>query len=193
MEEEEYEKERKARIEVRQEYETNRKDVIKAIGYDPFEHYPNDEDKPMLYGSLISFIDEDAKQDGMKMRAIIQIVQTFNQVEKINDTLNKYVNDAADLHNNISSLDKLSGVINKLVSSANALAKDNGISVNHNNNKSKGANTLSGKIKMLNEIGFRDAKINTFDIETCEGMLQVAELSEKARHAQISNYSLRIA
>ena len=185
MEEEEYEKERIARLEVQQEYETNRKDVIKAIGYDPFDNYPNDADKPMLYGSLISFIDEDAKQDGMKMRAIIQIVQTFNQVEKINDTLNNYVNDAAELHNNIGSLDKLSGVINKLVSSANALAKDNGISVNHNNNKSKGANTLSGKIKMLNEIGFRDAKINTFDIETCAGMLQVAELSEKARHQQI--------
>lgn len=185
MEEEEYEKERQARIEVQQEYETNRKDVIKSIGYDPFENYPNDADKPMLYGSLISFIDEDAKQDGMKMRAIIQIVQTFNQIEKINDTLNKYVNDAADLHNNIGSLDKLTGVVDKLVRSANALAKDNGISVNHNNNKSKGANTLSGKIKQLNEIGFRDAKINTFDIATCEGMLQVAELSEKARHAQI--------
>lgn len=185
MEEEEYEKERRARIEVQQECETNRKDVIKAIGYDPFENYPNQDDKPMLYGSLISFIDEDAKQDGMKMRAIIQIVQTFNQIEKINDTLNKYVNDAADLHNNIGSLDKLTGVVDKLVRSANALAKDNGISVNHNNNKSKGANTLSGKIKKLNEIGFRDAKINTFDIATCEGMLQVAELSEEARHKQI--------
>ena len=31
----------------------------------------------------------------------------------------------------------------------------------------------------------RDAKINTFDIGTCEGMRQVAEISEAARHKQI--------
>lgn len=37
----------------------------------------------------------------------------------------------------------------------------------------------------MSEIGFRDAQINTFDYETCEGMRQVAELSEKARHLQI--------
>ena len=57
--------------------------------------------------------------------------------------------------------------------------------MNFNNNKSKGANTLSGKIKKLTEIGLRDAKINAFDIGTCEGMRQVAEISEAARHKQI--------
>lgn len=31
----------------------------------------------------------------------------------------------------------------------------------------------------------RDAKINAFDIGTCEGMRQVAEISEAARHKQI--------
>lgn len=58
-------------------------------------------------------------------------------------------------------------------------------SANFNNNKSKGANTLSGKIKELTEKNFSGVDINTFDIETCKGMQQVAELSEKARHAQI--------
>lgn len=185
LEEAEYEKERLAQLEIRKEFETNRKDIVKAIGYDPFADYPNDEDKPMLYGSLISFIDEETKGDGMKMRAVIQIVKTFNQIEKINNQLDSYVNDKSELYNNIGNLDKLAGIVDKFIRSANALAKDNGISVNFNNNKSKGANTLSGKIKQLREIGFRDAKINTFDIGTCEGMRQVAELSEKARHAQI--------
>ncbi len=185
MEQEELEKERLARLDAQKELETNRKDIIKAIGYDPFESYPNEEDKPMLYGSLISFIDEETKNDGMKMRAVIQIVKTFNQIEKINNQLDCYVNDKSELYNNIGNLDKLAAIVDKFIRSANALAKDNGISVNHNNNKSKGANTLSGKIKQLNEIGFRDAKINTFDIATCEGMRQVAELSEEARHKQI--------
>ena len=52
------------------------------------------------------------------------------------------------------------------MSVANNLAKDNGISVNHNNNKSKGANTLSGKSKELKRIGLRSAEINAFDIGT---------------------------
>ena len=58
-------------------------------------------------------------------------------------------------------------------------------SVNHNNNKSKGANTLSGKSKELKRIGLRSAEINAFDIGTCRGMEQVAEISEAARHKQI--------
>lgn len=185
LEQEEYEKERQKHLDVIKECEINRKDVINATGYDPFANYPSAEDKPMLYGSLISFIDEESKNDGMKMKAIIQVVKTYNQIEKINDQIDLYVNDAANLIVNAPALDKLSGIVARLNSAATTLAKDNGLSVNHNNNKSKGANTLSGKIKQLNEIGFRDAKINTFDYETCEGMRQVAELSEAARHKQI--------
>ena len=119
------------------------------------------------------------------MKAIIQIVKTYNQVEKINDIIDAYVTDPTNLISNIGALDKLTANVNKLISSSTTLAKDNGISVNFNNNKSKGANTLAGKIKALTEIGYRDAKVNTFDVGTCEGMKQVAELSEKARHAQI--------
>lgn len=185
LEQEEYEKERQKKMEAIKECETNRRDVINAIGYDPFGNYPSAEDKPMLYGSLISFIDEESKNDGMKMKAIIQVVKTYNQIEKINDQIDLYVNDAANLIMNTPALDKLSGIVARLNSAATTLAKDNGLSVNHNNNKSKGANTLSGKIKQLNEIGFRNAKVNTFDYETCEGMRQVAELSEAARHKQI--------
>ena len=59
-------------------------------------------------------------------------------------------------------------------------------SVNHNNNKSKGANTLSGKSKELKRIGLRSAEMNAFDIGTCKGMQQVAEISEAARHKQIN-------
>lgn len=185
LEQEEYEKERQKKLEALKECEINRQDVINAIGYDPFANYPSAEDKPMLYGSLISFIDEESKNDGMKMKAIIQVVKTYNQIEKINDQIDLYVNDAASMIANTPALDKLSGIVSRLNSAATTLAKDNGLSVNHNNNKSKGANTLSGKIKQLKEIGFRDAKINTFDYETCEGMRQVAELSEAARHKQI--------
>ena len=169
-----------------EDYLKNKSDVISQVGYDPFGHYQREEDKPFLYASLNSFIDEETKNDGMKLKAVIQIVKTYNQIEKINDTIDAYVVDPEALLNNIASLDKLSGTVDKLIRSSAKLAQDNGISVNFNNNKSKGANTLSGKIKHLSEIGFQDARINTFDIETCEGMKQVAKLSEEARHLQIN-------
>lgn len=164
-----------------EEFEFNKRDVIRMCGYDPFENYPIIADLPRLYGQLISFIDEETKSDGMKMGAVIQIVKKLNQAEKINAQLDYYVNDA----DAVGLVDKLASSSQKLMSVATNLAKDNGISVNFNNNKSAGASTLSGKIKKLTEMGLRSAKINTFDIGTCEGMRQVAEINEEARHKRI--------
>ena len=40
-------------------------------------------------------------------------------------------------------------------------------------------------MKELDLIGFRDAKINMYDIDYCKGMQQVAEISAKAQIDQI--------
>src|SRR5690606_4824362 len=60
-----------------------------------------------------------------------------------------------------------------------------GISVKHNNQKSKGAGTLSGIIKTLNEKGIEDGEVNLFDIETAKGMKQVADISNQSIMAQL--------
>lgn len=167
------------------EYKTNRRDVIRMIGYDPFASYPVEEDKPVLYAQLISFIDDETKNDGMKMNAVIQIVKSFNQIRKINDAIDDLSSDTMKLNNNNGTIKQLADTISKLLAGANALAKDNGISVNFNNSKSKGQNTLTGKMKELDLIGFRDAKINMYDIDYCMGMQQVANISCKAQVDQI--------
>jgi hypothetical protein len=89
------------------------------------------------------------------------------------------------LNNNNGTIKQLADTVSKLLSGANALAKDNGISINFNNSKSKGQNTLTGKMKELDLIGFRDAKINMYDIDYCMGMQQVANISCKAQVDQI--------
>lgn len=165
--------------------EINRKRIISLIGYDPYEFYPDDNDKPFLYGSLSNQLDEETVADGMKLRAVLEIIRSHNQLEKINRAIDAIICDPSTLLTDWNVADKYAGMKDKLIKSSNALAKDNGISVNFNNNKSKGANTLSGKIKELSEQRFEGANINTFDIQTCKGMLQVAELSEEARHKQI--------
>ena len=171
--------------EVLEEYKTNKKDIIRLTGYDPFANYPVEQDLPILYAQLISFIDEETKNDGMKMNAVIQIVQAFNQIQKLNDAINELSADTKKLNSNNGTIKQHADTISKLLSGANALAKDNGISVNHNNSKSKGQNTLTGKMKELDLIGFRDAKINMYDIDYCKGMQQVAEISAKAQVDQI--------
>ena len=40
-------------------------------------------------------------------------------------------------------------------------------------------------MKKLTEEGLREAKVSLFDVGTCKGMKQVAEISEAARHKQI--------
>ncbi len=171
--------------EVNDEYKINRRDVIRMIGYDPFASYPVEEDKPVLYAQLISFIDDETKNDGMKMNAVIQIVKSFNQIRKINDAIDELSSDTMKLNNNNGTIKQLADTVSKLLTGANALAKDNGISVNFNNSKSKGQNTLTGKMKELDLIGFRDAKINMYDVDYCKGMQQVAEISSKAQVDQI--------
>lgn len=171
--------------EVLDEYKTNKRDIIRLIGYDPFANYPVEQDLPVLYAQLISFIDEETKNDGMKMNAVIQIVQAFNQIQKLNDAINELSADTKKLNTNNGTIKQHADTISKLLSGANALAKDNGISVNFNNSKSKGQNTLTGKMKELDLIGFRDAKINMYDIDYCKGMQQVAEISAKAQVDQI--------
>ena len=173
------------RPEVLDEYKTNKKDVIRMAGYDPFANYPVEQDLPLLYAQLNSFIDDETKNDGMKMNAVIQIVQSFNQIQKLNDAINELLADTKKLNSNNGTIKQHSETISKLLGGANALAKDNGISVNHNNSKSKGQNTLTGKMKELDLIGFRDAKINMYDIDYCKGMQQVAEISAKAQVDQI--------
>ena len=171
--------------EVLDECKTNKRDLIRLIGYDPFANYPAEQDLPVLYAQIISFIDEETKNDGMKMNAVIQIVQAFNQIQKLNDAINELLADTKKLNSNNGTIKQHSDTISKLLSGANALAKDNGISVNFNNSKSKGQNTLTGKMKELDLIGFRDAKINMYDIDYCAGMRQVAEISAKAQVDQI--------
>ena len=171
--------------EVLDECNTNKKDLIRLIGYDPFANYPVEQDLPVLYAQIISFIDEETKNDGMKMNAVIQIVQAFNQIQKLNDDINELLADTKKLNNNNGTIKQHSDTIAKLLSGANALAKDNGISVNFNNSKSKGQNTLTGKMKDLDLIGFRAAKINMYDVDYCAGMQQVANISAKAQVDQI--------
>lgn len=171
--------------EIQQMYLTNKKVILRMLGYDPFENEP-ESDKPFLYNSLSGYLDESTSEDPFKLSACIEIVKDYNQAEKINDIISSYINNKREASKNSAIIKNLSSMKKDIISQAIALAKDNGISINNSNKKSKGAGTWTGELKKMREMKFRDAEVNLFDFGTCEGMEQVANLSTRAILNQIS-------
>ena len=171
--------------EVLSELEKNRKDVIRLIGYDPFEK-ESEEDKPLLYAQLIGYIDGDGNNDDMtRILDCIEIVRGYLQLQKINDMSAKAFANLAktgqsgEIKNYMDTKKKLADVISQL-------AEQSCISQKHNKNSKKGENTWTGKIKMLKDLNLREAENNGFDIGTCRGMQQVLEISDASIMKQLA-------
>jgi len=167
------------KLDTNEEDKKNQEDVIRMVGYDPFEN-ENPMDRKYLYNTLIDYLDESTLEDSFKLLICIEIVKSFNQIDKINQALALVTADINTIQSQTGGIKTLVESKEKIYRSILAMAKDNGISVNHNNNKSKGGNTLNGIVKKLNEIGLSSSEINLFDLETCEAMKQIADFSNKS-------------
>ncbi|MEX0084168.1 hypothetical protein AB2T90_17215 [Clostridium butyricum] len=157
----------------------NKEDVIRIIGYDPFEN-EIEEDKSKLYAKLVNMLNDDTSEDEMKISALISIIKGQNQENKINDAITSMSSNIADLKNNIGTIKSMTDTKEKLNKSILAIAKDNKLTDLWSGHKSAGANTLSGMVKKLKELDLNEAQVNLFDIQTSLGMLQVARLSNQA-------------
>lgn len=170
--------------EVDGEFEKNRKDVIRLLGYDPFEGEKL-EDQPLLYSQLIGYLDSggDGNEDMMRTSSAITIVRGFSQQAKIDDKIAKAM---ANTNVNASELKTLLDAKKNLSSTISNLAEQSCLSLKHNKNASKGENTWTGKIKKLKDMDLRDAEVNGFDIGTCRGMQQVLEISDASIMKQLA-------
>ena len=170
--------------EVDGEVEKNRKDVIRLLGYDPFEGEKL-EDQPLLYSQLIGYLDAggDGNEDMMRTSSAITIVRGFSQQAKIDDKIAKAM---ANTNVNPSELKTLLDAKKNLSATISQLAEQSCLSLKHNKNASKGENTWTGKIKKLKDMDLRDAEVNGFDIGTCRGMQQVLEISDASIMKQLA-------
>lgn len=171
--------------EVKKMYKTNKRTVISALGYDPFESAA-DADKPLMYGKLVGFLDESTQDDELKLGACVEIVHSLNQSEKINTVINALQKTPESIIKNSATIKALEATKKDIMKTTLDLARDNGISIKHSNRNTKGAHTLTGKLKMLKQSDLRSKEMNLFDINTAEGMKQVAELSFEAIMKQIN-------
>lgn len=170
--------------EVDSEFEKNRKDVIRLLGYDPFEGEKL-EDQPLLYSQLIGYLDAggDGNDDMMRTSSAITIVRGFLQQAKLDDKLAKVM---ANTNANASEMKTLLDAKKNISATISQLAEQSCLSLKHNKNASKGENTWTGKIKKIKELNLREGEVNGFDLMTCKGMQQVMDLSNASILKQLS-------
>lgn len=167
-------------------FEQNKKDAIRLLGYDPFEK-ENVSEQPFLYATLIGYLDaaEEANDDRMRVSSIVEIVKGFNHIEKMNDIIAKLMSDVSHIEVNISTIRNLEDTKSKITASVLKLAADNGISLKHSVNSTKGENTWTGKVRKMKEMNLRDAEVNLYDTEYSAGLSQVADISNASILKQI--------
>ena len=170
--------------EVDNECDKNRKDVIRLLGYDPFEGEKL-EDQPLLYSQLIGYLDAggDGNDDMMRTSSAITIVRGFLQQTKLDDKIAKSM---ANSNVNTSELKQLLDSKKNISSTISLLAEQSCLSLKHNKNASKGENTWTGKIKKIKDLNLREGEVNGFDLMTCKGMQQVMDLSNASILKQLA-------
>lgn len=184
-------------IKITEQDKANEERVMSKLGYDPFE-MENAKDKKYLYNRLVDYLDNDEiLEDNFLLMSIIEIVRSFNQVDKINEIIASITKNSSQMMDKGGNLKSLIETKNKLLSSINSIAKENGISAANNKGKTSGANTLSGNLKKLMDIGFEEVKVNRFNIETAQSMRQIADVSNSSIISQLklddSEYATMVA
>lgn len=180
------------------DFEKNKKDVTRLLGYDPFESEAVS-DQPFLYSQLIGLIDAggDENDDMMRNSSCINIVRGFLQVQKIDNTIAHLMTNPKNVERNSATIKSLQDSKQKLVSQITSLAAESCISLKNNKNAKKGQNTWVGKLKRISDLRLRDGQMNGFDIETSKGMQQVADISIaailKELHLDESEYADMLA
>ena len=179
-------------------FEKNKADVIRLIGYDPFEQEALS-DQPFLYSQLIGLLDssEDANDDMMRTASAISIVRAFLQQSKIDNAIATYMSDVQKLRTNSATIKTLQASKKDLTAIIKDLAAESCISLKNNKNAKKGENTWTGKIRKIKEMNLREGEVNGFDIGTCRGMSQVMDMSNASILKQLrldeSEYSDMLA
>ena len=162
----------------------NRNDIKKSFGYDPFESKPISQ-RSMLYRSLSQMIDPTLNNDLVRQRAAIEIVTNYEEIDRLDLAIAKLSITPDDIVKNAKDLEvlrKMKSDVNKNIS---MLCKDHGLSAKYANSKSRGAGTLSGIMRDMEESNYDDGKTNLYDIETSSSIQQCSDISAKSIMAQL--------
>ena len=173
--------------EIVQQFEKNKADALKLLGYLPFEQ-ERIQDQPFLYSQLIGFLDssEEGNDDMMRTASIISIVRSFLQLTKLDDMISHLTEDAAAVKQNTATYKSYQAMKKDISSSITKLAEQSCISLKHSKNAKKGENTWTGKIKKIKDMNLRQGQVNGFTIAECKAMRQVMDISNASILQQLA-------
>jgi len=173
--------------EILEQFEKNKNDVLRLLGYLPFEKEKL-ADQPFLYSQLIGFLDSDenGNDDMMRTSSIISIVRGFLQINQIDDMIADLVQDPRNAEKNLATVKALQEMKKNITMNVTKLAEQSCISLKNSKNSIRGENTWTGKLKKIKDLNLRNSEVNGFDIATCRGMQQVQEISDASIMKQLA-------
>lgn len=173
--------------EILNQFEKNKNDTLRLLGYLPFEKEKLS-DQPFLYSQLIGFLDasEEGNDDMMRTSSIISIVRGFLQQSQIDDMIADLVKDTRNAEKNIATIKALQEMKKSITLTVTKLAEQSCISLKNSKNATKGENTWSGKTKKIKDLNLREGQVNGFDMATCKAMSQVQEISDSSIMKQLA-------
>lgn len=173
--------------EILEQFEKNKNDVLRLLGYLPFEKEKL-ADQPFLYSQLIGFLDSDenGNDDMMRTSSIISIVRGFLQINQIDDMVADLVQDPRNAEKNLATIKALQEMKKNITMNVTKLAEQSCISLKNSKNSIRGENTWTGKLKKIKDLNLRNSEVNGFDIATCRGMQQVQEISDASIMKQLA-------
>lgn len=162
-----------------------KKDIIEMLEYDPFEGYP-EADQKFLYNDLYNYLgDEDVVEDAYLVSQIIQIVNNNNQIRKIDYLISTYTANTELLIKNDTKIKSLNSTKKDIAKTNNDIAKENEISVKSRKGSNIKKSSLTVMMDYLKNIGFEDAEVDYYDQKKAYGMQRAANISMKAMAEQI--------
>ena len=168
------------------DYLRNKKDVVKLLGYDPFDSEAIS-DQPFLYSQLVGLIDAggDQNDDMLRNSSCVSIVRGFLQSQKIDNTITKMMGDTKNIERNSATIKSLQDSKQKITSMITNLAAESCISLKNSKSAKKGENTWTGKLKKIKDLDLREGRVNGFDLETAKAMRQVMDASNASILSQL--------
>ena len=159
----------------------NKKQVLRMIGYDPFE-YETDKNRVILYSDLLNMLEDGMENDMVKVQAAIQIVISYFRIRQ----LNAQEFEMRKANASLADLKALGEIKTKEMNMITKFSQDNGFSERFATAKAKGENTFTGILKKMDEDHWENAMVNKYDIETSVCIQQAAQASIEAIFRQLN-------
>lgn len=150
--------------------------IKNIVGYDPFDDETySDADRKFLYNTMSGYCpDSTIANDSHKLNSIINIVRQLLQVNKVTNEINRQLSLPVEEQTDIKNLADMQKTF---FQSIDRMAEKNSIS---QAKSSRGANTLTARMQMLQNDGFRNIEVNMFDIKQAKQLQALADMSAKA-------------